>query len=1767
MTKSRLFPSRPRTRSSITRTARSVRNTAEGEDTSDATDGSRRYEVEDPSQARRGSRSSSVESEEAGGSTDVYDSAADSVLGDLLQKLRLDSAADVARGFRPAALSAAGVGQEVPVQSGAGAPIQLAGVDLMGDQFEAAAISPPGQPTVTRPRKPKHDVDKKSSRNSFGPPRASSTPGSAYDSEDDAELFAADMSAAMQLKYAALRRQLHRARERGENQQVTLTQQLIAKLIESSMSSASTAAGSSSSGSVGGSSHVSEQLQVHVGSVSKEVATKIKAALKSATEELSQKHKSQLGRTTAPKKIQAVIGSFVSSVKAVLPPHGAKYAALLTIVGNLPLAWLLSASIGNADQDHHGDAVRSLQSVVTAVPVVAAGGLHPFTALQRAQRSQFQALLEQDPVLSAIDSELREVLLQVLAADLRDVTAVATAENCAVLLHNVLQQVNHHEMNQFTEQLATVNRAPPPLRPQPPYLVESALALFQSWYDYRVRTVRGVLAMSPEEHQFNLVLESLPTGDGQIGRVFDDLRSRLQAQLFSPEGGVRGHEANLRLLATLRAEHKNRQYTGTVILAGEGGGGGGTALLGYNPWQRHPRTPAKAVAKTASGPAAVPEPSPAAGKSASADVSADKAASGTDERRGRTGGRGKGGKGRPASSPPRSPTPQGRAKCMSGEVWNTEADCVAFASGQCSKSHKRLRCDKGAACSALKEGTCKKYHPRAEVLTVLGDPGSDKAKKYWRNLGLMATVSGSVHGHVQFDLKPAVAVLPSKALLRSAAPDVVDPALALGSPIPSASEWRQPAASVRRSSVRGFKFRMKEPLSKRRLKLALRQFSQVDPSRAWVQFSPEDRRALVLGGENLPERLAAIISSAEHHQVAVPASLRRAYDRVTEPIVREPTVDDAELELEASGSSIVLPASVVQAVAAIRPGASVVMLSQLSSDTVGVGDSGATVVLANTDRDRLHNVRALAPHECLSVDGIGGVPVRITEAAELVLAAPAVSMCGAGGENHIKELFSVVDEVDGSLWYYWIQPVYINPSLAPGLVIFAVGRMCRDSYMKFVVDGAPGAISYLLTAPQGSRQVRLAIKLRIGVAEDEEHPDDTLVTIPDLRLLPVGDKIADNLLDAACAEWARAEDWYDRAWSAIEHRRQVAALAAVSAAPVVYFARREEESESYSVTGSKAYGFLAFRSHLPDEEPDVVDDHAADAAASLPSDQKAAGAVVSDIAAGVALMGAHEVQSDVGVPASLGSSMNDVIRMGASAGVSYLDGIADTCLHAVESIGRCCKEWSSSAAVLLGLSEPAATAVAVPGSECAAPVSCCAPAVCYVATTRAESLSASPPFSARDKPFLRPKSGDRTAALVAGRSPAFERRLEVLRGKLAALKGPVVVVDVCSGKDSFSAALIPEFPNVHVLNYDKTGPDPQYLGWRTPGNASRHAHVSGDVRKLTKARIGADAERHWGLTWDNIVFVNLAPNCRNVSTAPEFGSHPLREGPAGGWAARTDDSVADDELREWCFKLFHDIDVEEQGRVAVVFEHPAYGYLFDLPFVQGWMREHEHVVVSYADACLLTFRSDGSWPRKSTVFITTPNVDSFELDCHGSCQHMLRGRGCHKCIIAPRSALQPGQVRVTDSRMSRYSKGHVCALLAFAELRLGPGASASTVVDGSALHPAVCLASCGGLPSWEQPILTAKQFHEAAGHYKPAVLLRTARGLKDFQLRLPDGSLKSGSALTLKDLQYGPCDTCILSGAQHAPSKHTNNAKVVKDLTPEQRQAYHKSLLAATAAP
>ena len=152
-------PDPPLSRYVFARPAKSVRTTYEGEDSSDATEGSRSNEVEDP-----------------------------------FQDLRLFGAGAVADNTRPANRSPAGVGQGAPVQSGVS----------MGELTKAAAVVAPSGPPL-HPRKHEPVPKAKKSRGSFKPREVSSPPGSSEngDPDGDTELFAADMSAAMKVKYEA----------------------------------------------------------------------------------------------------------------------------------------------------------------------------------------------------------------------------------------------------------------------------------------------------------------------------------------------------------------------------------------------------------------------------------------------------------------------------------------------------------------------------------------------------------------------------------------------------------------------------------------------------------------------------------------------------------------------------------------------------------------------------------------------------------------------------------------------------------------------------------------------------------------------------------------------------------------------------------------------------------------------------------------------------------------------------------------------------------------------------------------------------------------------------------------------------------------------------------------------------------------------------------------------------------------------------------------------------------------------------------------------------------------------------------------------------------------------------------------------------------------------------------------------------------------------------------------------------------------------------
>ena len=154
--------------------------------------------------------------------------------------------------------------------------------------------------------------------------------------------------------------------------------------------------------------------------------------------------------------------------------------------------------------------------------------------------------------------------------------------------------------------------------------------------------------------------------------------------------------------------------------------------------------------------------------------------------------------------------------------------------------------------AALKAGQCSSFHPKPEVEGVLGGLGEAAVKGYYKNLGYLALARRcSTARRVQFRLKPAVAFLPSKQVLRSARPDVADEALALKAPLLPAEQWAQPAKSVRRasSSVLGFRLKLVQPTTRRRTLKALQEFSKYDESRRWKQAATQQLSGRLLSAK------------------------------------------------------------------------------------------------------------------------------------------------------------------------------------------------------------------------------------------------------------------------------------------------------------------------------------------------------------------------------------------------------------------------------------------------------------------------------------------------------------------------------------------------------------------------------------------------------------------------------------------------------------------------------------------------------------------------------------------------------------------------------------------------------------------------------------------------------------------------------------------------------------------------------------------------------
>ena len=162
----------------------------------------------------------------------------------------------------------------------------------------------------------------------------------------------------------------------------------------------------------------------------------IKANVASVTASVLEKHRESLGRSTKANKFLAVVGALVQSMQSVKPPAGAAFAALVTIATGLPQQKLLEASVGG-EVDLYRDTLQRLHSAMPRAPADVVSGVHPFALLLSQYRAAYRSLLQEDILLNQLDQELRPLLFKLFTVDVRDVSLVATADNCV----QVIQQV------------------------------------------------------------------------------------------------------------------------------------------------------------------------------------------------------------------------------------------------------------------------------------------------------------------------------------------------------------------------------------------------------------------------------------------------------------------------------------------------------------------------------------------------------------------------------------------------------------------------------------------------------------------------------------------------------------------------------------------------------------------------------------------------------------------------------------------------------------------------------------------------------------------------------------------------------------------------------------------------------------------------------------------------------------------------------------------------------------------------------------------------------------------------------------------------------------------------------------------------------------------------------------------------------------------------------------------------------------------------------
>ena len=1072
----------------------------------------------------------------------------------------------------------------------AGATDLIAGIASERSLKIPAGTSAPAAPLVEHfpPRvepSPKR-VSSNKLRGSFGVPQVA-TPESRQligyeDIGDGPKMLASAMEPALGQQYLALVIMEAQARSDGNEVLANAYVQHIGRILEHGISVGSgSGTGSSSVASSGMGAGAMEDV-VGTPQLSRDDIQQMTKEIEVAMRPILESSKESVTPQSAVLKVQALFVRMLQALCAVSPSDGTELAALVTVASSVPDEWvvLLGATQG---VDLRGEALRQLKVHEPASPLD--DEQHPYLAARGRLLMSYPEVIKREPRYGKLDTLLRSYLLQVLSPTVRQL--VQTSGNCALVIDRVFQQLKFTNV-QFMQQCVQRLGAPPaPLPADGAFVVHSAIKHLRAMYCTRVEQHTNELRIDPAELHLELVLQAFPVGEpgSPLAIALAAVKTRIQAQLMHSTKG-RGHAANCALLDKLLQEYNNQQHEGRLVTADSDRS---AFYGGPNPFGKKLKKSAKAASVGGSAQSPVTSDTDASdATSASEAESVDGPAQRRE--RGRLARRAGGGKG------VRAPSPAQPQFCQ-----HDAAKCPYLKNkGKCWYPHR----DDPDEESAEGDGAAS---------------GTEAPKATWKKTGFMALAVRNQAAPAS--AAPRVKVTFAKSLSKTIRDKPVQK-------LKPAAEWSVPLETARRKVAGKYPGVAVGLHSRRKVKDLFRKFKVVGKPmyNEWSKASAAKRKKLVLGGVNFPGDMHRLCESARHYGIPIPRAIQQAHEVASRPLVWRARLrgyeaasqcwdgiqcqslrttgkcakfhpraeiaaaalqpeegkhvsrkgrkrksasvvsEQASGEKPASSSPRVKVApKVAKAVNKLPgslPGVPQVWLSRRLGKLSFIGDSGANVHTGNISRKFLHNVEQLPPDRQFKIQGVGQL-VTIDKIATVYC---KVRVAVFDTDAEVRSRFESAGYLGSDpLFYYFAVTMYPNEHMPKNVMLLSLGKLCKELGLRVVMDYMQGSASYALSPEQSG--MRLAFRLCIGLEDQDE--DDCLLTVPDIALVSPAELGAMGMFQRAEAEWNRA---HERRQAFLQEKAAFdvggSVESDVEVAPLVFYVKRDEGEEAYSLTES-----------------------------------------------------------------------------------------------------------------------------------------------------------------------------------------------------------------------------------------------------------------------------------------------------------------------------------------------------------------------------------------------------------------------------------------------------------------------------------------------------------------------------------------------------------------------------------------------------------------------